>query len=72
MSPGFLYRQHYRLAASDPRFLALDQDEILTDLWAIYYYTNPQAAEDEDSGDPDFEETLRDLGLESPDAWEDA
>lgn len=52
--------------------MALDIDEILTDLWAIHYHQNPKLAEAEASADDDFDATLKDLGLDAPGQWEDA
>lgn len=49
--------------------MALTPDDILTDLWAIYYAKNPNR-EESIVEDEDFDETLAELGL-GEDGWED-
>lgn len=68
-SAEFQYRQHYRLAETDPRFLALTPDAILTELWAIWYSHDPKRLSEPD-GDSDFEQTLQEMGLGDGDEWE--
>lgn len=70
----FWYRQHYRLAATDPRFLEATPLEMLTDYYANYYMNNPNAQDEVEDEDFDLERELARIEAEAAgdiDDWEE-
>jgi hypothetical protein len=41
-------------------------------LWAAYFHEHPKEADADMGEDVDFDETLREIGIDSPDQWEEA
>lgn len=46
-TPEFEFRRRYRLAPTDPRFLACTQEEILLDIWAHRFWDDPKLEQEE-------------------------
>lgn len=65
----FWYRRKYNLPSSDPRFLAIDVQEMLTDYWAHHFYDNPKAADAIEDENFDLQAEI-DLMNENPDDWD--
>jgi hypothetical protein len=66
----FWFRQKYRLPPTDPRYLGMTVEGMLSEFWAHHYFDNPKAAEQEiEDEDFDMEEELRRLE-NNPDEWE--
>lgn len=69
----FWFRRHYRLPPTDPRFLGMTEEGMLTDYWAHYYYDKPEG--EWEGGTDDFDEELaamdREMGVPPDDDFED-
>lgn len=72
---GFWFRKKYNLPPTDPRYLDLSREAILTEYWAYRYEAEPDLDEKEVRDDTwDKDELLRQFAAEAAidDNWEDA
>jgi hypothetical protein len=69
----FLYRRKYNLPETDPRFMELTVEEMLTDLWAHKFADDPKALEEVVDDDFDVDAVAEKLGYaeQLPDDFED-
>lgn len=51
----FLWRRKYNLPETDPRYLDMTREEMLTDLWAHKFADDPKAADQIEAENPDFD-----------------
>ena len=66
----FWFRRQYNLPPSDPRFLDVTVEEMLTDYWAHHFYNNPKAGEQEVEDEEFDMQAELDRMAENPDDWE--
>jgi hypothetical protein len=64
----FWFRKKYGLTPTDPRFLSMTVEDMLTDYWAHHYYDNP---EKEEFDNPDFDKEVELFMGDNVDDWED-
>ena len=66
----FWFRRKYSLTPSDPRFLDMTVEGMMSEFWAHHYFDNPKAAEQEvEDADFDLDAELERLN-KNPDEWE--
>jgi hypothetical protein len=67
----FEFRRRYSLAETDPRFLELTTEEMLTDLWAHRYADDPKALEEAEDPDFDPDDVAAQIGYREPELPDD-
>lgn len=64
----FWFRRKYRLTETDPRYLDMTREGMLTDFWAHHYFDNPKAAGDAEDADFDLDAEIKRME-QNPDDW---
>ncbi len=66
----FWFRQWYKLAPTDPRYLDATPEQIAVEYWACFYFNNPKAVETVVDEEYSRDEIMRDME-QNPGDWED-
>ncbi len=67
------FRDRYKLAPTDPRFLDMTRNGMVLEYWTAHYASMPAASFEADDPDFDLQQAIEDLGISDDDEdWEDA
>lgn len=64
----FWFRKKFNLAPTDPRFLAITEEDLIIEFWSWHYHANPHQEEAEDQ---DFDLEAVKAEMADPSKWQD-